>query len=486
MWFFGFSKTTYKVVSSSKPIAAVSGVLSTAMILPINKILSAIKYCIQNLTFEDIKAAVALWTLTYKACAVKKVSYQEASKALESLDNQTLKKAIYLNTNAQNVINHVNEHGLNLPQQAAAAGNFEAVEIMLNSAHNGMIATLQDIISNPTHIMDIVLHLTEVDNSIFIENRKIFEGLTDQQINQKILTGLHAGETLLHIEAQSFKSMQDLMVIEQTVQKGGDVTSKDKNDNTPLVQALQNTQARVKAINVVKVFTGDGKELVEAALPIAIDSSKAELINPVIEYAKTQKNMQELLTPLIQPAIISGNLEVIKALHKNGIELEDNEIVKVSKLIEDNLSPENLDFEIKLLRNINNKQTIKAIENTVTAPELLELCQARENAIDSKFNQNFIQIFTKGIFGYGEKGLDACQFVDFAKNKTVPISQKLTAIVASLPSAQTLLCEFVIEKAVNIASNTADLLSNEFDDVAEDVNAAVDYIVHLEDNSSIF
>jgi ankyrin repeat protein len=482
MWFFGFSETTYKVVSSSKPIAAVSALLSKVMILPINKILSAIKYCIQNLTFEDVKAGIALWTLTYKACAVKKISYQEASKSLESLDNQTLKKAIYLNTNAQNVINHVNEQGLNLPQQAAAVGNFEAVKIMLNGVHNGIMATIQDMANNPTHIMDIVLHLTEVDKTVFIESRKIFEGLTDQQINAKILTGIHAGETLLHIEAQSFKTLQDLMVIEQTVQKGGDVTSQDKNGNTPLVQALQNTQVRVKAINVVKVFTADSKELVEAALPIATDANKAELINPVIEYAKTQNNMQELLTPLIQPAIISGNLEVIKALHKNGIELKDDQIVKISKLIEDNLNPENLDFEVKLLHNINNKQTIKAIENTVTTPELLELCEARENAIDSKFNQNFMQIFTKGIFSYGEKGLDLSQFVDFTKNKTVPISQKLIAIAASLPSMQTLLCEFVIEKAVNIAGDTAELLSERFDDVAEDVN----YIGNLEDNSSIF
>lgn len=477
MWFFGFSKTACKVVTSSRPIAAVSGLLSTAMMLPLNKILSVIKYCIQNLTLEEIKAGFALWTLTYKACAVKKVSYQEASKALESVDNQTLKKAIYLDINAQNVINNPNKQGLNLPQQAAAAGNFEAVEIMLNSPHNGMISTLQDVISNPTHIMDIVLHLTEVDNTLFIENRKIFEGLTDQQINAKILAGSHAGETLLHIEAQSFKTMQDLMVIEQTVQKGGDVTSKDNNGNTPLVQALLNTQARVKAINVVKVLTNDGEALIDAALPIATDSSKAELINPVIEYAKTQKNMKELLTPLIQRAVISGNLEVIKALYQNGVELDDEEIVKVSKLIEDNLNPANLDFEVKLLSNINNKQIIKAIENTVKAPEILELCQARENAIDSKFNQNFMQIFTKGIFGYGEKGLDVCQFVEFAKNKTVPISQKLTAIAASLPSAQTLLCQFMIEKAV--------LLNENFNDGAEDVDAAVDYIGHLEDNSSI-
>ncbi len=475
MWFFGLSKTVCKVITSSRPIAAVSGLLSTAMMLPLNKILSVIKYCIQNLTLEDIKAGFALWTLTYKACAVKKVSYQEASKALESVDNQTLKKAIYLDINAQNVINNPNKQGLNLPQQAAAVGNFEAVEIMLNSPHNGMIATLQDVISNPTHIMDIVLHLTEVDNTLFIENRKIFEGLTAQQINAKILTGSHAGETLLHIEAQSFKTMQNLMVIEQTVQKGGDVTSKDSNGNTPLVQALLNTQARVKAINVVKVFTNDGEALIDAALPIATESSKAALINPVIEYAKTQKNMKELLTPLIQRAVISGNLEVIKALYQNGIELDDEEIVKVSKLIEDNLNPANLDFEVKLLSNINNKQIIKAIENTVKAPEILELCQARENAIDSKFNQNFMQIFTKGIFGYGEKGLDVCQFVEFAKNKTVPISQKLTAIAASLPSAQTLLCQFMIEKAV--------LLNENFDDGVEDVDAAVNYIGHLEDNS---
>lgn len=481
MLLFSVPKAVFRIAASSKPIAAASALLSTAIILPVNKIISALKYFIQTITWEDIKAVGALWTLTYKACAVKKISYQEASKVLEIGDNQNLKKAIYLNINAQNVINHQNEQGLNLSQQAAVNGNFEAVEIMLNSPHNGMLATLQDIISNPTHIMDIVLHLAEVDNSIFIENRKVFEGLTKEQINAKIITGPHSGETLLHIEAQSFKTMQDLMVIEQTVQKGADVTNQDKNGNTALVQALENIQARVKAINVVKVFTAEGKQLVEAALPIVVNPSKAELIKPVIAYAKTLDNAEELLTLFIQPAVISGNLEVIKALYKNGIELNDEQIVKVSKLIDNNLNPENLDFEVKLLRNINDKQIIKTIQNTVTAIELVELCHAREAAIDSVFNQNFMQILTKGIFCYGKKGLDVSEFVDFTKNKTVPISQKLIAIAAALPNAQTLLYEFVADKFVNIASETAGLLSSEFDDLAEsDVNEEVDYIGNSE------
>lgn len=480
MLLFSVPKTVFRSVASTKPMVAVSGMLSTVMILPLNKILSVIKYCIQNLTFEDFKAMAALWILTYKACAVKKISYQEASKTLEGGDNQSLKNAIYLNSNAQNIINHQNEQGLNLPQQAAEAGNFEAVEIMLNSAHNGVIATIEDIVKNPTHIMDIILHLAAVDNSIFIENRKVFEGLTEQQINAKITTGQHAGETLLHIEAQSFKTMQDLRVIEQTIRKGADVTNQDKNGNTPLVQALENIQQIVKAINVVKVFTADGKQLVEAALPIVNDPSKAELIKPVIAYAKTLDNAEELLTQFVEPAIISGNLVVIKELYKNGIELQDQQILKVSKLIEDNLNPENLDFEIKLLRNINNKETIKAIENVVTATELVELCHARETAIDSKFNQNFMQILKqKGSFQHEKKEMDVFALVDFAQNKTVPMSQKLIAVAASLPTAQILLCEFLIDKAVNIASDASELFSNRFDDVQE-VGVDADYIYDLE------
>lgn len=466
-------------VAISKPIDALSGLLSSAIILPVNQMISLVKYLIQTITWDDVKAAIALWILTYKACAVKKVPYQEVSKAIDDLDHQTLKKAIYLDTNAKNIINHINERGLNLPQQAANKGNFQAVEIMLNGVHNSMMATMQDMIQNPTHIMDIVLHLTGVDNSVFIENRKIFEGLTDQQINQKILTGVHAGETLLHIEAQSFSTMQDLMVIEQTVQKGGDVTSKDKNGNNALVHALQNTQQRVKAINVVKAFTADGKYFVEVALPIVTDLNQAELIKPIIEYAKKQDNAQELLKPLVEAAIISENLEVIKQLHKNGVELQDQQILKVSQLIEENLNSENLDFQIKLLRNIDNKEVIKAIENIVTAPELVALCQARELAIDSKFNQNFIQILTKNsIFGYGEQGMNISALADFVQNKTVPIGQKFIAIAASLPNAHTLLCQFLIEKVCD----TVDLYSNQSSDAEVEIyeNQDVDYIYDLE------
>ncbi len=466
-------------VAINKPIDALSGLLSSAIILPVNKIISLVKSWIQTITWDDVKAAIALWILTYKACAVKKVPYQEVSKAIDDLDHQTLKKAVYLDTNAKNVINHINEQGLNLPQQAANKGNFQAVEIMLNGVHNGMMATMQDMIQNPTHIMDIVLHLTGVDNSVFIENRKIFEGLTDQQINQKILTGTHAGETLLHIEAQSFKNMQDLVIIEQTVQKGGDVTSKDKNGNTALVQALQNIQHRVKAINIVKTFTADGKYLVKAALPIVTDLNKAELIKPIIEYAKKQGNTQELLKPLVEAAIISENLEVIKQLHKNGVELQDQQILKVSQLVEENLNSENLDFQIKLLGNINNKEVIKAIENVVTAPELVELCHARELALDSKFNQSFIQILTQNAsFGYGKQGMNVSALADFVQNKTVPIAQKFVAIAASLPSAHILLGEFLIEKICD----TVDLYDNKSSDAEVEIyeNQDVDYIYDLE------
>ena len=127
----------------------------------------------------------------------------------------------------------------------------------------------------------------------------------------------------------------------------------------------------------------------------------------------------------------------------------------MSKLVDQNLTEENIKLETTLLQNTNDKKTVEQIKDAVIHPELTTLCEQREEAIDSFYNQDFSTQVAKHIVSSylphipdGSLG----ELNNFVQNPTVPTSQKAMSVLLSLPNTQAMVNEVIIEKAVSTTS----------------------------------
>lgn len=438
-----------KVAAYSNPTTAAVMLSATTIQIPVAIIASVKKYLGQakdfliNNTPIGVQLAILAVAGYYISNTSSKVGHYifDMPKATQSLqdsinlsdlpeENKKNLEQVTINmrynTEAREALAQTNEKGENPLQQAAEQANVEAVQIMLEGPHDGIIATAIDLAKHPVlNGADVLVNVTNaVLNKVspklgdMLPDRTINSGATAEEIN-------HAdnnGQTLLHIEAEKFTTAKGLQVITTTVKKGGDLGKQDNEGNTPLVKGLENTALTnaVKPTAVVKALTENGKQLTKAAAPIAQNADKAELIKPVVEFAQQQNgyifgrdNAEKLLAGTLTNAVKAKNIAVVK----------------------------------ELIPTVNNLPTADQVKTAM--PELTKEIEVREEAIANPCNENPLKIAATGARDNGIKLTDVKNYIE---NETVPTSHKVLAAVAVLPSAQNMVNEAIIETAVSATS----------------------------------
>lgn len=420
----------------------------------------------------------------------KPIANKSSMEALETKDLKEIELINRYNGTAREGQEELNEEGQNSLQKAVALKNFEAAKVIITGPHENVADILVDVMRHPVlNGADIVVNNVQKLLSLIaprlagmLPDHTINLGATVEEIN-------HAddnGKTFLHSAAENFETAYDLEVIEKAVKRGGDVTKIDNEGNTPLVLGLENMQQEVIATKIVKVLTANGEKLTEAALPIVSDVSKSELVEPVVEYAMQQNgyifgrnNSGDLLTSLLVPAIKAKNLEVIRKLHEGGVAIQGKHAIKVSKLIDNTpkLNEENLQFEIKLLQTINDKEIVEKIKNDVNIAVLKTLCSQREDALESPYNQNPVKIAAQQAMpSYERNDYTLTKLNEFIQNPTVLISKKVAAVAASLPNAPSLVNETIVNAAIAYigkASNWLNKICMTFDNAIKQGHASI-------------
>ena len=471
-----------KVAAYSNPATASVMLSATTIQIPVMIISSAKKYLAQAKDFV-LSSSPAVQLFLFAAIAyhvfdkTPKIGHYVfdkpiATKSLQDSinrsdspeENKKNLKQVDINMRydieAREALAQTNEKGENPLQQAAAGGNFEAVEIMLSGPHDGVIATTLDVAKQPVlNFADTLVNGTKkVINAVTPESiaTKLVEALPDRAINQgataeEINHADNKGQTLLHIEAENFNTAKDLQVIAKTVKKGGDLGKQDKEGNTPLVKGLENealkaavkpTAAAVKPTAVVKVLTDNGKKLTEAAAPIVNNSDKSALITSVVEFAE-QKN-----------GVIFGRDNAGKLLEgtlNNAVEAKNTKVVKA------------------LIPSMNNK----TIANDIKAqmPALKKEVEVREEALDNPCNQNPLKIATTGA---RDSGIKLSDVKNYMENETVPASHKFLAAAVLLPNAQTMVNDAIIETAVSTTSKVVGWMGDFLAAVGEELGKTLE------------
>ena len=447
--------TILKVAAYSNPITAPVMLLATTMQIPVNIISSAKKCLGQAKDFMLNSIPVA------QVFLIAAIGYY--------VFRNDLNDAMYHDKNAQKLLNQVNAKGLNSPQQMAKDGDFEALGPIVRGFNN-----LTNILKHPIRsIGDGILHYLGLDKLPGVGDRTIYKGLTAEQINQQVAAeGEDKGKTIVHLAASTFKNQQDLQEIEEMHARGADPSIEDQNGKTATDLAFENPQAEVAGKDLIEVFTNHG-EHVGITMGRAIEQDNNKQVDAHFENAESKNwsigglnigpnNTKALLTKTdkdgMQPldhAIQKENLPVINRLQNNKIFAEKEQAVEVSKLVDQNLTEENIKLETTLLQNTNDKKTVEQIKDAVIHPELTTLCEQREEAIDSFYNQDFSTQVAKHIVSSylphipdGSLG----ELNNFVQNPTVPTSQKAMSVLLSLPNTQAMVNEVIIEKAVSTTS----------------------------------
>ncbi len=402
----------------------------------------------------------------------KPVANKSSMEAVETKDQREVELINRYNQTAREGQEELNEEGQNSLQKAVELKNFEAAKVIITGPHENVVDILVDVTWHPIlNGADLVVN--NVKKLLSLISPKLATILPDYTINpgataEEINHTDNNGKTFLHSAAKNFETIKDLKIIEKAIKRGGDVTKIDHEGNTALVLGLENMQQEVIATKIVKVLTANGEKLTEAALPIASDVSKSELVEPVVEYAMQQNgyifgrnNSGDLLTSLLGPAIKAKNFEVIKKLHEGGVAIQSKQAIKVSKLIDNTkLNEENLQFEIKLLQNINDKEIVEKIKDEVSGAILKTLCSQRANALESVYNQNPIKIVAEQVIpAYKANDYTLTKLNDFLQNPTVPTTKKVAAVAASLPNTPSLVNETIVNAAISHVSKVADCLN---------------------------
>jgi hypothetical protein len=164
------------------------------------------------------------------------------------------------------------------------------------------------------------------------------------------------------------------------------------------------------------------------------------------------------------PAIKAKNLEVIKKLYEGGVAIQGKQAIKASKLIDStSLNEENLQFETKLLQNINDKEIVEKIKDAVNVEMLKTLCSQREAALESPYNQNLIKIVAKqAISTYERNDYTLTKLNEFLQNPTVSTAKKVTAVAASLPNTPSLVNNAIVNATIPHTGKAADWLNKIF------------------------
>lgn len=406
----------------------------------------------------------------------KPVASKSSIEAVETKDQKEIELINRYNRTAREGQEEVNEEGQNALQRAVELKNFEAAKAIITGPHEDAVNIVIDVIRHPVlNGADLIVNnikklvgLIDPKLSAMLPDRAINPGAIAEEINHTD----NKGKTFLHSAAENFETAYDLEVIEKAIKRGGDVTKIDHEGNTALVFGLENMQQEVIATTIVKVLTANGEKLTEAALPIVSDVGKAELVEPVVEYAMQQNgyifgrnNSGELLTSLLVPAIKAKNLEVIKKLYEGGVSIQGKQAIKVSKLIDNTprLNEENLQFEIKLLQNINDKEIIKKIKDDVDIAVLKTLCSQREKALESLYNQNPVKIAVpQAMSSYERNDYSFSKLNEFLQNPTVPTTKKVAAVAASLPNTPRLVNDAIVNATILYTGKAADWFNKIF------------------------
>jgi ankyrin repeat protein len=463
--------TLSSIVLYSNPITATVMLSATTIQIPVAIISSATKYLgkAKDFVLNNIPAAQLLLLAVISYYVFDKSSQvghyvfdmQKATMSLpeaitvnpEDTEKQKEDKIaqVVINTRyndeARDALSKVNEEGQNLLGQAAKAGNFEAVEIMVDGPHATFGATAIDIAQHPAlNFADAVVNganavLNKVSPKLggILPNRTINQGATAEEINNAD----NNGQTLLHIEAENFNTAKGVEVIEKTVKNGGDLGKPDNKGNTPLVSALEN-KALTEAVNptkIVKVLTDNGKQLTVAAAPIAKNAEKAELIKPVVEFAEQKNgyifgrdNAEKLLAGTLKNAVEVKNIEVVKAL-------------------------------IPTINNIAMAEQVKK-----EMPALTKEIEVREEALTNPCNQNPLKIAATGARKSGIKPSDVKSYME---NETVPTSHKAFSAVALVPHVPAMINDAIIDTAVSTSSKVAGWVGNFLEAVGEELGKAI-------------
>ena len=271
--------TLSSIVLYSNPITATVMLSATTIQIPVAIISSAKKYLAQAKDFvlNTIPAAqlFLLAAVGYYVFHSNTTSYEEVVKGIQNGNHNSLKDAMRHDKNAQEVLNKVNENGLNLAQEAAANGDFTALKTMVQGLHNNTVDTAVDIITHPlANIADASLHSTGADKLPGVGDRTTYKGLTTEQINQQISAkGEHEGKTVTHLAASTFQNKKDLKVIDEMHKRGANPSIEDQDGKTAMDLAFENNTKEVSDKQVVEIFTNHGKHF-STTMNRAIDQDK--------------------------------------------------------------------------------------------------------------------------------------------------------------------------------------------------------------------
>jgi hypothetical protein len=463
--------------------------LSTTMEVPV-AIINTITKSLNSAKdlFINIGSIIQLVLITAVGCYIlpklsaindyifsKPVANKSSMEAVETKDQKEVELINRYNETARDGQKELNEEGQNSLHKAVELKNFEAAKVIITGPHEDVADILVDVMRHPVlngadlvvNSLKKLLSLIAPKLASMLPNRTINPGATAEEINHVD----DNGKTFLHSAAENFETAADLKVIEKAIKRGGNVTKIDNEGNTPLILSLENAQTEVPATKIVKVLTVNGEKLAEAALPIVSDVNKAELVESVVEYAVQQNgyifgrnNSGNLLTPLLVPAIKAKNLEVIKKLYEGGVDIQGKQAIKASKLIDStSLNEENLQFETKLLQNINDKEIVEKIKDAVNVEMLKTLCSQREAALESPYNQNLIKIVAKqAISTYERNDYTLTKLNEFLQNPTVSTAKKVTAVAASLPNTPSLVNNAIVNATIPHTGKAADWLNKIF------------------------
>ncbi|MCP5369286.1 MAG: hypothetical protein H6909_01145 [Rickettsiaceae bacterium] len=477
------ANTAITVSMYSNPMTPFILLMSTTIKVPTMVISCAAKYLVKAkdyiLNMAPIAQLAILAAIGYEMFKVgnytfsKPVVTKSLADAIEVNDKEQINNITVYEKDANKAQEELNEEGQNPLQQAAIKGDFESADRMLSGPHDGLIATTLDVIKHPIrNTTDAVVNniVKPVIGSISpalanqIPDRTINPGANSKIINHTD----NQGNNFVLNAAANFNTKTDLNVIAKAIAKGGDVTIKNKVGDTALVRSLENDQKNVKPTQVVKVFTDNGTKLTKAAEPIVQNPAKAALIKPVVDYALEQNglicgrdNSQKLLEPSLKPAIEAKNLEVVKELHRGKVNIQDNNTVEVSKLVDNQPTESNIKFETKLLQNVNNQETVQQIKNVVTQEELKTLCAQKEGALNNLYNDPVEAFIEQNLFTTENTSkFTLTELNEFVGNPTVSTGQKVAAVAVSLPNVPNMVNQAVFNTTVGFFGDMLNKASN--------------------------
>ncbi len=481
--------TILKIAAYSNPITAPVMLLATTIQIPV-AIISSAKKCLaqaKDFVLNSIPAAqlFLVAAIGYYVFHSTTVSYEEVVKEIKNGNHNALNDAMRHDKNAQEVLNHKNTEGLNLPQQNAKDGDFKALDTVVRGSNNGFI----NIVTRPlANIADGILHYSGADKLPMIKDRTKYKGLTTEQINQQISTkGKHEGKTVTHLAASTFQNKQDLKVIDEMHKRGADPSIEDQDGKTAMDLAFENNKKEVSNKDVVEVLTNHGEHFA-ATMNRAINQDKTVQVDAHFENAESKNwtifglnigpnNAGKLLTQTDQNgsqpltvAIKKENLPVIGRLQGNKVFAKNEQAVEVSKLVDAKPTEENIKLEIELLKNTNDKETVEAMNAVVTNQQLTTLCNQREEAIANPCNQNPLKIAATGT---RKNGITPSDVKSYMENETVPTSHKVFSAIALVPHAPTMVNDVIVSDAVSTTSKVAGWVGNFLADVCEELGKAI-------------